>query len=138
MAQHQTQIHTMKKTELQKRLAKVAPYVSIDTLWEHDPDMHDIRKHCDGMGDENPEDWQAWQSEVRATVIHDGEEVTASAYLGGTWEKAGDLPEESNPEISGYEPDMTREALEKLLDKVEWQQMLAGMIQKALDVLHLA
>lgn len=64
--------------------------------------------------DENPEDWQAWQSEVRASAICDGEEVTGSAYLGGTWEKTGNVPEESNPEISGYEPQMTAEALEEL------------------------
>jgi hypothetical protein len=86
------------------------------------------------MDEENPEDWQAWQSEVRAAVIQDGEEVSASSYLGGTWEKAGDLPEESNPDISGYEPGMTREALEELLGKVECET-LAGMIQKAIDAI---
>jgi hypothetical protein len=124
----------MKKTDLQKKLATIAPYVSIWTIWEHDEECRDIRKDCDGMDDEDPNDWQAWQSEVRATVIHDGEEVSASAYLGGTWEKAGDIPEESNPDISGYEPDMTREALEELLGKVECDT-LAGMIRKAITAL---
>jgi hypothetical protein len=102
------------KTELQKKLAKIAPSICIDTLWEHDHDHRDIRKDCDGFDDENPADWQAWQSEVRATCIYDGEEITGSAYLGGTWEKAGDHPETSNPEISGYENQMTAEALEEL------------------------
>lgn len=102
------------KTDLQKELAKFAPHISIQTIWEHDPDHFDIRKDCDGFDDENPEDWQAWQSEVRATAIADGEEFSGSSYLGGTWEKAGDLPEESNPDISGYEPQMTAEALEEL------------------------
>jgi len=102
------------KTELQKQLAKIAPSICIETLWEHDHDLRDIRKDCDGFDDENPDDWQAWQSEVRAICIYDGEEITGSAYLGGTWEKAGDHPETSNPEISGYEHQMTVEALEGL------------------------
>lgn len=67
------------------------------------------------MEDEDPDDWQAWQSEVSASAIINGEEVSASAYLGGTWEKATDHPETSNPDISGYEPDMTAEALGELL-----------------------
>ena len=99
------------KTELQKTLAAIAPSIAIRTIWEHDPDHYDIREDCDGFDDENPEDWQ---SEVRATAICGGEEITGSAYLGGTWEKAGDNPAESNPDISGYELDMTREALREL------------------------
>lgn len=102
------------KTELQKRLALVAPSICIETHWEHDPDLRDIRKHCDGFDDEDPDDWQAWQSEVRATAILESEEITGSGYLGGTFEKAGDNPAESNPEISGYENQMTQEALEEL------------------------
>ncbi len=100
------------KTKLQKTLATIAPSVSIRTIWEIDPDHYDIRKDCDGFDDENSEDWKCWQSEVRATAIIDGEEISGSAYLGGTWEKADDSPEESNPEISGYENQMTVEALE--------------------------
>jgi hypothetical protein len=68
-------------------------------------------------------------------VIQGGEEDSAFASLGGPWEKAGDLPEESNPDISGYEPDMTREALEELLGKVECE-MLSGMIQKAIEAIE--
>lgn len=103
------------KTALQKALATIAPSICIKTTWEHDPDCRDIRKDCNGMEDEDPDDWQAWQSEVSASAIIDGEMVTASAYLGGTWEKAGDHPETSNPDISGYEPGMTAEALDELL-----------------------
>lgn len=103
------------KTKLQTALATLAPSISIKTTWTHDPDCRDIRKHCDGMDDENPEDWQAWQSEVSASAIVNGELVSSSAYLGGTWEKAGDNPHESNPDISGYESDMTAEALTELL-----------------------
>ena len=70
------------------------------------------------MDDEDPDDWQAWQSEVRATACTLGEVKTGSAYLGGTWEKAGDDPTESNPDISGYENQMTIEALAELCREV--------------------
>jgi hypothetical protein len=102
------------KTELQKTLASIAPSIHIQTVWSIDEDYRDIRKDCDGFDDEDPNDWTCWQSEIRATCIIDGEEVSGSAYLGGTWGKAGDLPEYSNPEISGYEPQMTEEALDDL------------------------
>jgi hypothetical protein len=106
------------KTELQKQLAKIAPSIFIETLWEHDPEHCNIREDCDGFDDEDPEDWQAWQSEVRATCIHEGDKITGSAYLSGTWEKAGDDPAKSNPTISGYERQMTAEALEELAENL--------------------
>lgn len=106
------------RTALQKHLATIAPSISIETNWEHDPDCRNIQDDCDGFEDENPEDWQCWQSEIRATAIQCGEEVTGHAYLGGTWEKAGDVPSESNPTISGYEDQMTVEALEELRELI--------------------
>ena len=102
------------KTEIQKKLAAIAPNITVETLWSYDHDLYDIRDECDGFDDENPDDWQAWQSEIRATVIQDGEEEVGSAYLGGTWEKAGDEPSKTNPTISGYEPQMIGEALLEL------------------------
>jgi hypothetical protein len=106
------------KTELQKRLATLNGSICIQTIWEHD-DHASFTEH--GMTEpggcfhgEDPDDWQAWQTEIRASVIQDGEMVSASAYLGGTWERYGDKPEESNPTISGYENQMTAEALEEL------------------------
>ena len=104
----------MKKTELQKVLATIAPSICIRTIWEHDNDHSDIRKEVCGMEDEDPDDRQTWQCNVQAVAIVNGEEIEGNAYLGGTWEKAGDVPEESNPEISGYENQMTVEALEEL------------------------
>ncbi len=122
------------KTELQKALAALAPSIAIRTIWEYDPDLRDIRKDCDGFDDENPDDWQAWQSEVRATAIVGGEEITGSAYLGGTWEKYGDNPAESNPDISGYELDMTLEALEELRDAAPVESVILGdQIAAAMD-----
>ena len=121
------------KTELQKALSKIAPSIRVQTIWNHDPDLYDIRQDCDGFDDEDPDDWQAWQSEVRASAIADGEEISGSAYLGGTWEKAEDIPEESNPEISGYERQMTEEALEDLLPQAP---ALADQINAALAYLE--
>lgn len=118
----------MMKTELQKVLSKIAPSVCIQTIWEHDPDLFDIRQDCDGLDDEDPDDWQAWQSEVRASAIADGEEISGSAYLGGTWEKAGDNPEESNPKISGYERQMTEEALRELGQQTTEETLSAQII----------
>ena len=123
------------KTELQKKLATVAPYILIQTIWSLDPDLYDVRKLCDGMDEEDPDDWTAWQSEVRATAVIDGEEASASDYLGGTWEKAGDVPEESNPTISGYEAGMTRTALEGLATLVSGDALLTSQVSAALALL---
>ena len=120
------------KTELQMKLAKLAPAVSIRTIWTPDPDLYDIRQECCGMDDEDPENWQAWQSEIRATAVVDGEEDSVSDYLGCTWERAGDVPEESNPTISGYEPQMTREALSQLLPLCQSCEILTAQIEAAL------
>jgi hypothetical protein len=131
----------MKKTALQLALTKVAPSICIRTLWEHDPDMHDITKDCDMPPETDPDDWQAWQSEVRATAIVDGEEVSGSDYLGGTWEKAGDDPAESNPDISGYEPDMTEKALRELhglIEEVNPESPLLAEIDAALTAIEAA
>ena len=120
------------KTTLQKALAKIAPSISIRTIWEHDHDLIDIRQDCDGMDDADPDDWQAWRSEVQATAFDNGEEVTTSTHLGGTWEKAGDLPEYSNPAISGYENQMTWEALEELATLVTGAT-LKNEVRSAMD-----
>ena len=107
------------KTKLQKHLATIAPSLSIQTIWGPDQDSGPISGECDGFDPSEDYDWQAWQSEIRATAIIGGEEITGSAYLGGTFEKAGDSPEYSNPEISGYENQMTQEALNELLGELE-------------------
>ena len=122
------------QTELQKTLAKIAPNISIKTIWGHDADHHDIRDDCDGFEVENPEDWQAWQSEIRAACICEGREIIGSAYLGGTWEKAGDNPAISNPEISGYELQMTEEALRELGEQIT-EEILSNQIINALKYL---
>jgi hypothetical protein len=106
------------KTDLQKKLAQIAPSISIKTIWEPDTDCGPISQDCDGFNSEDDHKWEAWQSEIRATAICNGEKITGSAYLGGTWERAGDNPAESNPNISGYEPQMTVEALNELMGQI--------------------
>jgi len=98
------------KTELQKRLSILMPSVAIETIWEPDPDAQwDV-----DSATLKRSDFRAWQSEVRATAVVNGELVSGSAYLGGTWEKLGTHPAESNPEISGYELQKTDEAIREL------------------------
>jgi hypothetical protein len=110
------------KTALQTSLTHLAPSIVIETHWEHDPDAYSDWKTLAAPGNcfhgEDPDDWEAWQSELRATAIWNGTFLTGSAYLGSTWEKAGDDPRKSNPEISGYEPQMTDEALTELAQQL--------------------
>lgn len=104
----------MKPDEIIHELNKLAPDITFETEWEPDLCCQDIRQDCQGFDDEDPDNWQAWQSEVRATCIQDGKKVSVSTYLGGTWEKAGDDPQESNPDISGYLPQLLEEAATEL------------------------
>lgn len=116
------------KTKLQTELAQIARSIVVETIWEKDPDAKwDIQdKKLD------PLDFDAWQSEVRASAIVDGEFVTGSAYLSGTWEKFGDDPAKSNPEISGYELQMTEEALEHLCTDHELPMLVEDTAKAAM------
>ena len=104
------------KTPLQQQLAKLAPSIVIETIWTRDPDAY-----------------SSWESEIRATAIQCGEMVSGSAYLSGTWE-IGSEPAKSNPDVSGYEPQMTREALVELLSCIPILDRDARIqIHKAID-----
>jgi hypothetical protein len=102
------------KTELQKKLAKIAPSVCIKTVWSPDPD----RGEYDGHDDIRPDGWDAWNADITATVILCGEEVVGKAGMGGVWQAPEDLPWITNPDISGYEAQMTEKALDNLLETV--------------------
>lgn len=125
------------KTELQKYLATIAPQISIVTLWEHDPDGYQEFKGLSQPGNcmegQDFRDWQSWQTEIRATTVSLGETLTGTAYLGGTWERSSNDPTETNPEISGYELQMTEEALEELRREIGeaapllWSQCTAAL-----------
>lgn len=108
-----TDIHTFKPADLIAELAKVAPSIAIETIWERD-----THARWDADDSLDPDDFTAWQSEVKVSAIIGGKMVSGSEYLGGTWEKYGDKPGESNPEISGYLPQMIQEALNDLLKQL--------------------
>jgi len=101
----------MKTTQLQRQLRTITPHIVIQTIWEHDTDLVDIRTDTDGMDDADPTHWQAWIAEVRASATYMDQDISGSAFLCGIWERADDLPEESNPTVSSYEIDLTIEAL---------------------------
>lgn len=94
-------------------LALLAPGIAVAVHWTRDDDARwsDISEALPG---ESRDDWQAWETEVRATAIVKGKEIVGNAYLCGTWEKYGDNPAQSNPDISGYLPQKIAEALEEL------------------------
>lgn len=120
-------------------LAIHAPALAFKTLWEHDPDCErEFRELSRHPGDcffgEDRDDWQPWQSEVQVSAIVAGELLTGSGYLGGTWEKYGDNPAESNPDISGYWWDKASEALDEL-DGQSDDPAFADQIDRARQVL---
>lgn len=120
------------QSPLQKQLATIAPNIAIETIWERDEYMTwDIED--DSL---NPDDFQAWQVEVRASAIINGEMVSESAYLGGCWQKVGKLPSDFDPEIDGYERQMTMEALEELLGFVIGARDTEYPIRDALEFLN--
>jgi hypothetical protein len=121
------------KTKLQLQLAIIAPSICIETIWSHDDDSGPISKDCDGFDPSEDDEWQCWQSEIKATVIVDGNEVSGSAHLCGTWEKRGEHPSSSNTEISGYEPQMTEEALDDL--RIYCDASIIKQIDKAIRII---
>lgn len=105
-----TDISTFKAKEFLATVRALCPSVCIEAIWSADANAKwDIED--DSL---DRDDFTAWQSEVRASAIIAGQMLSGSAYLGGTWEKFGDNPNESNPEISGYLPQMLEEALREL------------------------
>jgi len=124
------------QTELQAKLATVAPFIRIRTIWSRDPDCSRDWRELSQPGNcfdgEKRADWTPWQSEVEALVIVDFEQVKGSAYLGATWERKGDKPHVSNPEIGGYENQMTVEALEELMRAVSPELVTSLNIREAI------
>jgi hypothetical protein len=125
------------KTNLQKQLAAIAPAISIKTIWERDTyaSFNELAQPGCCFENEKREDWSCWQSEVRALAIVDGEEISGEDNMGGTWEKSGDDPATSNPDISGYEPQMTHAAIENLLSQVGDLDPVGAQARSALEFL---
>lgn len=100
----------MKTPPYLTELKTIAPHIAIEIVWEPDQDATwDIEDP-----EMKEEDYEAWQSTVRASVIAHGELVSGEEHLCSTWEKYGDKPAESNPDISGYLPQMIQGALREL------------------------
>jgi hypothetical protein len=118
------------KTELQTTLATLAPLVSINTSWGYDDDADMSIFHAgNALENEKPRDWECWQSEIKATTIHNGEIVSGSAYLGGNWYRIGEATDHT---VSGYEKQMTVEALEDLQKQLPATHVAAYQITSAL------
>jgi hypothetical protein len=190
----------MKTTQLQRSLRTISPHIVVQTIWQHDTELVDIRTDVDGM-DKNPatiskaeyemivgkwfaivkgrsgyakpgheshkiymgngwnsvdadelqdalgknwwvenvngyvsviryaDDWQAWTAEVRASATSDDRDVSVSAFLCGVWAGADELPEESNPTVSGYEIDLTIQALGDLATRIDDYSLLQNDIE---------
>lgn len=87
-------------------LRKIAPNIAFSVRHEEDPNYR-----WDGDGpDPAEEGYVAYGVDVTARAIIDGEIREGSASLGGTYNK----PDEIDPDISGYLPQMLEEALEEL------------------------
>lgn len=126
-------------TQLQRNLFRIAPRLTIETLWDPDQDgPRDIRRDCCGFEDENPLDWQAWQSEIKVEVELEDEKLSSSTYLGGIWERVENDPWKSNSDISGYELQMTEEALVELKEKVVKSGHSTEELDLALDFIERA
>ena len=95
-------------------LRKAAPSIAFSIDWRPDIGADPIHEACDGYTAEYAPEWQAWCSKVTAAAIIDGETKAGSDYLSGTYERTDDDPNESNPFISGYLPDMIERALDEL------------------------
>lgn len=121
---------TEQKTLLEK-LAQVAPSISIETIWSHDDEPFE----GDWTKGEDQDDWQCWRSEVKASAIVGGKLICESEHLGGTWEKYASHPAKSNPDISGYFPQMACEAICNLgklseSEKIQSEALLAVALLK--------
>ena len=93
------------------QLATIAPMVAIEVEWSEDTDARWEGSWTKG---EDRNGWKAWQSDVKATVIQNGKILTGTGSLGGTWEKFGEHPSDTNPDISGYFPQKLLEALQEI------------------------
>lgn len=87
-------------------LAEIAPSLNISTAWTSDPYFK-----WDGDGpDPKKHGYLPHDVEVTATVIHAGQMMEATDYLGGCYDKPGKLC----PEIHGYWNQMADAAISEL------------------------
>lgn len=113
-------------TPLKNILRRIAPNVAVHTCWSIDPDCEREFREMAQPGrcfdGESRDDWTPWEAEIKVIAIVDSEQVTCSSHMGGIWEKEGDEPQVSNPQVSGYENQMTVAALQNLAKLVGQEQ----------------
>lgn len=92
-----------------ERLDKIAPDIDFNVEWEEDPSFE-----WDGEGpDPREEGYVPHDVRVSAMVVIEGKEIVGDAYLGGTYDK----PDEQDPDIHGYLPQMLSEAVVNLIGR---------------------
>ena len=111
-----------------QQLKAIAPSVVFQVKHTKDP-------NCIWDGDKSfdpdEEGFEAYDVDVKANAIVAGEFVTGTASLGGTWEK----PDEIDPYIGGYLPQMLQEAAEELLENETLPKELRGQLENAVKFL---
>jgi len=103
------------RKKLLRELAIKSPHINIQVIYSIDEDIY---QHWDG--EQSTEELEAqgltaYNVEVKATTICNGEMLEGNAYLGENWMKH---PNECE-EIHGYFPQMLDEALQELYSIVE-------------------
>lgn len=93
--------------KIKKALKKVAPSISFSVFYTID---HNFRWDGDGP-DPVDEGFDAYDVDVYARTVVDGDILEGRASLGGTYEKPGT----KDPDIGGYLPQMLEEAVDELL-----------------------
>lgn len=127
--------------ELSRALRLAAPSIIISTEWDFEQfnaevDWRELSQWQGGaFHGEERDDWTCWQTTVTARAIISGELVKGCDYLGAIWEKYGDDPRKSNPEISGYFPQLVEGALKEMAEEIPAGHPLHGEIAAAIALL---
>ena len=116
------------------KLKKVAPNIAFSVERTSDPNFV-----WDGDGpDPAEEGYVAYDVDVYARAIVDGEVVEGQDSLGGVY----DLPDELDPDVNGYLPQMLEEATVELMGRLrvqvndQLQAQGAAALKYLKDVLH--
>lgn len=92
------------------KLKKIAPHIAIKTVWSRDPHFR-----WDGDGPDPAEDgYLAYDVDVYARAIADGQVVEGRDSIGGSYSKPGQF----DPEVNGYFLGLLGRALHDL-----WEQL---------------
>lgn len=111
------------------KLKKVAPSIAVKTTWT--PDNY---FSWDGDGpDPTEEGYQAYDVDVWAKAIVDGEIVEGQGSIGGSYSKPG----EHDPDVHGYFLDLLQKALADLYEQTQSGE-LDRQINEAKDLIERA